>query len=209
MTENPSQVLRQEILEQSQSEADEILNQAKREVARMEKDAGLEAEKIKSEILRKANTQADALKRRLLSGVHLDVKRRLLQARESLLSVVFVQLKERLEAFRRSGEYPSFLERLILEGVHALDSDEVWIQGGDIEQKILTSSVLKDVQKKAAQNDQRTVQLKLHETVSDQSGVVLVSKDGRTRFDNRLSARIERMKEDLRLDAMKLIFKEN
>ena len=209
MTDNHSQVLRQEILEQSQSEADEILNQAKRDVAQTEKDAGLEAEKIKSEILRKANAQADALKRRLLSGVHLDVKRRLLQARESLLSVVFVQLKEKLEAFRQSGEYASFLEQLIIEGVRALDSEEVWIQGGAIERKALTPAVLQSIEKKAAQHEKRTVQLKLHETLSEQSGVILISKDGRTRFDNRFTARIERMKETLRLEAMKLIFTEN
>ena len=208
MADNQSQVLRQEILEQSKSEAEEILKQAEREAAKIAQDADVQADKIKSDILRKAESQAENLKKRLLSGVHLDVKKHQLQARESLLSTVFTRLEDKLESYRKSDKYQIFLEKMILEGVLALDSDEIQIQGGDVENKILKSSTLQDLGKKAAKELKKTVQFQMHEKILEKSGIILISKNGRTRFDNRFVSRIERMKEDLRLEAMKMIFKD-
>jgi vacuolar-type H+-ATPase subunit E/Vma4 len=203
--ENASaEALRKEILERSESDAKALIREAETDAARVRDEARAEADKAAAEVLKKAAAQADAVRKRILSGVHLEVKKQRLQVVEETLSKIFDAVREKLAAFRKDKAYGLFLEKLAIEGIEALDSAEVRIIPGELERPLLGRDRLAVIEKEAEKR-KRKVRLSLADQTLPEGGIVLVSEDGRTRFDNSFSARIRRFQLDLRMTAMKQI----
>lgn len=198
-----SDVLRKEIREQSEAEAAAILEQAEKESRGILDEAKAESEKVKADILRKAEVQAEAVRRRIVSGVHLEIKRQALRTREELLSKIFQAVKERLEGLRKTKAYEPFLKKMIVEGVLALDAELVEVMAGDVEKKHITRQFLSQLEKEVRKQGGKEVKLRLSEQTFPEGGVVLISSDGRMKFDNRFSARMERLEREMRLEAVK------
>jgi vacuolar-type H+-ATPase subunit E/Vma4 len=196
--------LRKEILERSGADAKAVIDRAESDAARVKAEAKSEAGKFQAELLKKAAVQAEAVRKRILSGVHLEVKKQHLQVMEETLSRIFQQVRDRLEAFRKDKSYGAFLEKLAVEGIEALDSAEIQILPGAAERPLLTRDRLTAIEKEAEKR-QRKVRLVLSDQTLADGGLVLVSGDGRTRFDNTFSARIRRYQGELRMTAMKII----
>ena len=95
-----SDVLRREIREQSEAEAASLVEGAEKEAQRIVSGAETEAGKVRAEILKKAEVQAEGIRRRVLSGVHLEIKRQTLRAREEMLAEILNSVK-----FRDAGIY--------------------------------------------------------------------------------------------------------
>jgi vacuolar-type H+-ATPase subunit E/Vma4 len=195
-----------DILERSAADAKAALDEAGREAARIVGAARAEAEKDGAETARKAAAQAEALKKRILSGVHLEVQKQRLQVTEETLMRILGQVRERLEAFRRDKAYAAFLDGMVLEGVGALEAGEIRVVPGDVERTLLTKERLAALEKEAAKSG-RVVRITLAPESLPEGGVVLLSSDGRTRFDNGFSARVRRYQNDMRMTAMKLLEK--
>jgi len=194
--------LRQEILERSGADSKGLIDQAESEAARIRAEAGAEAAKFQEELLKKAASQAEAVRKRILSGVHLEVKKQHLQVMEETLSKIFEAVRKRLEAFRKDKAYGAFVDKLVLEGIEALDSSEIRIVPGELERVLLGKDRLAGIEKEA-ENRKRKVSLSLSDQTLAEGGVVMVSADGRTRFDNSFSARMRRYQGELRMTAMK------
>ena len=200
-----SDILRREIREQSENDASGILEQAEKDARRVLSDAGTHAEKVKKEIRNGAEARAEGVRRRILSGLHLEMKRQTLRAREDATARIFDAVKERLDAFRRDKGYPPFLEKLLVEGVIALEGSAFSLKAGEVERKHLTKKRLEQIQEKIETQSGRKVVLKVAEDTLDEGGVVVVSSDGRMFFDNRFSARMDRMEAELRLEVVKRV----
>ncbi len=199
-----SEVLRKEILEQSKAEAKSILDQAEQEKAKALSESKVSAEQVRAETLRKVQLQADAARKRVLSGVHLEVKKQTLQAREEAVRKISGMVREKLDTFRRAKEYGPFLRKLVMEGVLALDSGNLTVVPGDVERPLLTAGFLNGIADEAAKLG-KTVRLTLSKNTLPEGGVMLESEDGRTRFDNRFSARLQRYDDAMRMVAARAL----
>jgi vacuolar-type H+-ATPase subunit E/Vma4 len=202
----PVDALRREIAEGSERDARAVLDEAGRDAAAKLQAARAEAEAAAAETLRRAHAQGEAVRKRILSGVHLEVQKRRLQVVEETLARMFALAAEKLEAFRHDKAYADFLDRLVLEGVTALDAAEIRVVPGAAERALLSKERLAALERAAAQSG-RTVRLSLAEETLAEGGVLLASSDGRTRFDNRFSARIRRYGSVMRMKAMRILEK--
>jgi len=200
-----SDILKKEIQVQSKAEAEGILKQAEKEGNQILDDARKEAEKIKNDLLQKAGVQADGIRQRILSGVHLEINKQALQDREELISKLFQAVEEKINQFRRSDSYLSFLKKLVLEGIVALGGGKLIILPGEVEKKLLTKKVLSQIEKEAHEKHGGKIVLSLSDQILTEGGVVLETSDGKTRFDNRFSARIKRIENDMRLVAVRRV----
>lgn len=200
-----SDVLRREIQDQSKKEVAELVERAEREAKQILDRARAEAEKVRADILKKAETQADAVRKRILSGVHLDVKRQNLRTREELISRLFQAVEERLNRFRETKACVASLKKLAIEGVLALDAETIRILSGNVERELLTKKMLSEVEKEVHQQTGREVKLVRSDQVLPEGGVVLVSSDERMLFDNRFSARMKRIQHRMRLEIVKRV----
>jgi len=198
-----SVVLRKEIQDQSEAEAAALLEQAEKEAQRILDEARAEAEKIKADILKKAEIQAEGVRKRILSSVRLEVKRQALRTREAFVLKIFSSVEEKLEAFRKTKGYLSVLKNLVVEGVLALEADVVHVLPGEVERKLLTKKIFSEVEKEIRQRKKKKVKLEFSGRTIPDAGVILMSSDGRTQFDNRFSTRMERMENAMRLMVVK------
>jgi vacuolar-type H+-ATPase subunit E/Vma4 len=200
--------LRHEIVSRAEEEADRILKQAEKDTQAILDKARAQAEAFREEQLRQAGLQAEATEKRVLSGVHLERKRRNLQMREQVVGRVLERVRERFEEFRKSPKYGKVLESWILEGIQALDGKEFRIVPGDVERRMLKPALLRDLEKRAAGDSGKKLTLGISEETHSETGVVVAASDGSMRFDNRLSARLDRMMNTIRLIVMKHVLQE-
>lgn len=204
-----SEILRREIQEQSEKEVEGILEQAGREVGRVLSEARAEAEKSGKAVRKAAESRAEAVRKRILSGVHLEVKRQELRAREDVVARILSSIGERWEDMRGTKEYVHVLEQFVAEGVSALDGDAFRIEAGEREGRLLTKAVMAGIVRRIEESARRTVSLSLGEKTLTEGGVVIVAADGRTHFDNRFSARMARQRDRMRLEIAKRLFESN
>jgi len=198
-----SEVLRREIEEQSQSEAAGILEQADKDIQALIGQAQAEADRIRKDILDKAEKQAEQIRKRILSGVHLEIKKQHLRNREILLDEIVQDVRKELNAFRSKPDYEDVLIQFVLEGVRAIEGDEMILICGSEESKHL-----KSIQQVIHRTTGRSIQMRIEKHDSEDGGVLLLSADRRIRYDNRFSARMKRMEQTIRLDVMKTIFEQ-
>ncbi len=200
--QSSSEILLQEIQTQSQTEADAIIEQAQKEAEQVRKQSEKEAEQIRHDMLQKAETQAENIRRKILSGVHLEVKKQTLRLRETTISKIVDAIRQKAEALRQSPEYLSNLKDMVLEGVQALDSNAIEIIPGNIERKLLTDDELKKIVNESKKSD---LKLALSKDTLEESGIIIESEDGRTRYDNRFEAKLKRNNDTIRLTILKEI----
>jgi V/A-type H+-transporting ATPase subunit E len=197
-----SKILCQEIQEQSETEAAAILEQAEKEAEKMIQEAEIKAKKVRAEKRHEADVQAEHIQKRILSGLHLEMKKHHLKVREQFLVTIFQNVSERLERFRKTKRYAPFLKQQLMEGILALDTEKVQVIPGEVEKRLLTKAVLSQVEKEASKKG-RKVKLSVSDQKLSESGLIMVSEDGRTRFDNRFSVRIKRLQDTIRLLVVK------
>ena len=192
-----------DIRQESQKEVDAILAQSAKETEDVRNKAKIEADRIRSEIIRKAEQQSSAIRKRILSGVHLEVKKLALKNQNVLLSEILQQVADRLEEFRHGEEYANFFKKLILDGILGLGSDIVQILAGDLERKLLTVDFLESIVDESLRTNEKKVRLIVTSDSLADSGVILTTEDGRVRFDNRLSVRLQRVFDELQWTVVK------
>ncbi|MFA4838160.1 MAG: V-type ATP synthase subunit E family protein [Candidatus Neomarinimicrobiota bacterium] len=192
-----------DIRQESQEEVDAILAQSAKETGDVRNKAKTEADRIRSEMIRKAEQQASAVRKRILSGVHLEVKKLTLKNQNVLLMEIVRQASDWLEEFRRGEVYAIFLKNLILEGIIGLGTDVVRILAGDRERQLLTDNFLESIADESLKMNGKKVRLIVSSEQIADSGAILTSEDGRMRFDNRLSVRLERVFNEIQWVIMK------
>lgn len=197
-----SEILLKEIQAQSQTEADAIIEQARKEARQVQSQSEKDTERLRRDIIQKAEVQAEKIRRKILSGVHLEVKKQTLKLRETTILKVIDAIREKAESLRQSAEYLPILKDMVLEGVQALDVNIVQIVPGDVERKLLTETVLEEIVKLSGNSD---LNLSLSKETLDESGVIIESQDGRTRYDNRFKAKLKRKNDTIRLTILKEI----
>ena len=197
--------MQKEIQAQSEKEAETILGQAEREAQQILNNAQKEADSIKADMIRKAEAQAEGIRKKILSGVRLDVKKQNLRIREELLSKIFEQVKEKIETLRQTKAYEGYLKELVIEGVMAIDAERMRVLPGNVEKKLLSEATVKQIIGEIQKRTGRKTKLSVVDQPLPEGGVVLISEDERMLFDNRFSARMQRMQSQMRLEAMKRV----
>lgn len=200
-----SDILCREITQQSENEAATILEQARKDADQILKTAQADAQKEREKVLAEARTQATAESRRVLSGVHLEVKKQTLRNREAVIARVFDAVRKELENFRKEPNYDSFLESLIFEGIFALESDRFKLCFGKQEADLFESKIRGRVIE-ILSGQGRSCTLDVSVVPESEGGVLILSEDGRMSYDNRFSARLKRLETDMRLEVMKHVF---
>jgi vacuolar-type H+-ATPase subunit E/Vma4 len=198
-----SELLAKEILTQSKAETQAILSEAERDAKVLIDKAKADAETAYAEIMKKAEIQAEILRRKIVSGLHLEIKKQNLLQREEAIEAIFTAVQAKLEAFRATPAYDGLLSTMLVEGTLAVDSETCKVVPGDVERKRLTSKLLDEAGKQVKQIKGKTVAWVIEKETLSEAGLVITSGDGRTRFDNRLSSRMKRMREPMRLAAIR------
>jgi vacuolar-type H+-ATPase subunit E/Vma4 len=187
------ELLCQKILMQGKQEAEKIVSQARGKADQMlaaEEARGREAVRRAGEELR---AQALLTARNLVDRAALESKRRIAEAKETLLEEIFKLGMERLQAFRYKSDYPAWLRSLLLKALQELTGESLRILANPEEAQWLISELLTEV----GQETGAHLELELDAEVPP-GGFIAVREDGRMRLDQTFHGIINRQRERLR-----------
>jgi len=192
-----------EILEDAEKEAENILRRAEAQARRILEEAEKEAEKKYRLIMRKGEDKIRIKEQQMITLFEVEVKNRLLQAKEELVEEAFERALNRLREYVLTEDYWECLLKLIAEAGRQINSEKLIVELNKRDHQKLTEEDLHELSEKIG------VKLEKSEKVIDCiGGVIVKSFDGKVVVDNTFENRLRTLKNSLRAKIADILFEE-
>lgn len=182
----------QKIAERAQSQAQQIVARAKEESA-----ASTEAAR------RRVDREIEKDKDRLLSTLNLEKKRLILDGKQAFVDKVLAEVKAIAVRWRQDPGYEDFVIGAVLEGIRVLDVHQVVVYYAAADAHIFTEGFAKRLTDRCSAVLGQSCEVTFNKSDFSDPGVIINSRDGRMMYDNRFSARLERMYDDIYMELLK------
>ena len=126
-------------MESAREEAQKALEEYRRALDDMFEEHKKEKEKSAELRLKLETENAKREINKALSAEQLHIKRKLSKKQQELREKIFIDLQAKLEIFRKSSDYPKWLEEKIKEAQNIADSDEIQIYLSKIDENLKES----------------------------------------------------------------------
>lgn len=190
-----------EILKKAQAEADSI-----REVAY--KKAEAEAERILSHGKRAATLEGQ----RIIAETKIDVRRKKMDAQEEAIAASFEEATKVLEELVEKGKqdtliYKDIVFNLVASACEIVAGSKVELAFNQRDSKAFSNKAMVELQAFVKKRTGRDIALTLaDEAIQCLGGVVVRDLEKQVEVDNTLEAKLNRLKETIRVDVAKLLF---
>ncbi len=181
----------QEILKNAHKIADDIISSAKNK-----------AKSEETEIIEKAKHDAELTKQRIIANAKLKSKKHCLYIKEGIIQNTFDEAETKLGNFRSSPKYHEILKDIIEEGIESINGEDAEISVKKDDITILTNDFLKDLSNKFNMN--LTIS---KESIRSNGGALIRTIDGKIVVNNTFETRMQRMRDHLRSEVAKILFK--
>ena len=196
--DNESRALISGIESDARKEADKILGEAKKRASELRMYTEKQIGSILREAEEKARTQSEAIKKKVLSGVEIEAKRKSLYLKEKIFSEVLSRVKEEFKSLIQTPSYRTVLLNWIVEAAVGLGVDEAIVSTSKNEQHLIDEELLRRAEKQVSDILGKNVKLRLSRNSGTQQGIVLTASDGRTAFNNQVATRLLRYQQKIR-----------
>ncbi|RLI08672.1 hypothetical protein DRO24_00825 [Candidatus Bathyarchaeota archaeon] len=177
----------------------EILAEAEREAKRIRRAAEEEAKRIKGEAEKAAKLIIDrrlrAARERILGEAEMEGRRKLMEAREEMVSRVFEEATKRIENLindeERRDEYLEILSKLIAEAVERIGGSEFIISANERDLELLKRNLGKIRRSLPSRELKLTLS---EEPIECLGGVIVESGDRLKVYNNTLDGRLLRVR---------------
>jgi V/A-type H+-transporting ATPase subunit E len=190
-----------EILEDVKSEVQKIIRDAEKEAQEILEKAKEDAEKTYAELLADAQSKGEIEKRKMKSSTEVEVRNRLLRAKEELVNAAFDEALIRLNEFVQTESYHNHLLKLIQEAVKEIDSDTLVIYVNSKDREWLLNNNLDKLSGKL-----RVKLILTDETENCIGGCILKTPDGKMSYDNTFESRLQLLRPLLRIRVAEMLF---
>jgi V/A-type H+-transporting ATPase subunit E len=181
------------------AEEREIIAEADKRVAEKKKYAEGKVESILNDARKQAQVQAEEVKKKVLSGVQLEIKRRRLSVQADVMIEIDNRVEKKLFSMITAKDYRSVLINLIVEAAIGLGAESAQIDASNVERKLIDERMLAEVARIVQANTGNNLKLKLSDSEPLKTqGVVLTAEDGRTVFNNQMKTRMLRKQREIR-----------
>lgn len=208
--ENGKQELLLGIEADIRAEKQQILDDVEKQIAEKKLYTAKQIESILKEARKQAQEKAEVVKRKITSSVGLEVKRRRLKVRDEVIREIINRVEKKIEIQMADSSYRNFLIDWITEAAIGLGAESATINASQQERQLIDEQLISDVKEKLKARTNKEVELVLSQSqpLKDQ-GVVLVSADERTAFNNQIKTRIIRQERIARNLINDKLFKED
>ena len=185
----------EEILSTARKQSEEILQRAKEDAEAALAGAIAEAEKIKRDQIENAHGEAARRREMIVATIPVETGRMHAERVESLLSGIYEGARAKLEA-RDGFEYRKALVTLAAHAICRMEGDSFVVKACEADRAALGDGLTGEIEGRLGH---RKVAIAMaYEPAIKEGGVVVEDADARQVWDNRLSARLERMWPELR-----------
>lgn len=183
----PLEKLHNRILADARLKGDETIREAEDKAKQIAEEARLRTRREADEILAKANLEAEAIRRGVLSAKVRANRLRILKEKNEIVQEVLQTVENRLSNIAETAQFEPVAKRFVTEAVEAVGSDQPVIRVG-----------FKDVSKKELDIISRTLAkgskfVVEDDPIDDLGGVVAADPAGKVTFKNSFRSRLERM----------------
>lgn len=208
--ENGKQELLLGIEADIRAEKQQILDDVEKQIAEKKLYTAKQIESILKEARKQAQEKAEVVKRKITSSVGLEVKRRRLKVRDEVIREIINRVEKKIEIQMADSSYRNFLIDWITEAAIGLGAESATINASQQERQLIDEQLISAVKEKLKARTNKEVELVLSQSqpLKDQ-GVVLVSADERTAFNNQIKTRIIRQERIARNLINDKLFKED
>jgi len=187
------------IEEDARKEEKQLLDEGQKRAQEKKAYAEKKAESILTDARRDGEAQGEAVKRKIVSGVELEVKRLSMHARDAVMQDITGRVEAKLNSMIDSPDYKSILTDWIAEAAAGLGADAAQVNASDREKPLIDDKLLALAAQNAAERTGKPVTLTLSDARPLKSqGVVLTATDGRTAFNNQVKTRMMRKQREIR-----------
>jgi V/A-type H+-transporting ATPase subunit E len=192
-----------DVLGDVQKEAETIILTAERDAKETLKAAKAQADHDYKAIITQTKSKAEAEKRKVASVTEVEMRNRMLQAKEELVDIAFEKALVKLKNFVETEEYHDYMFKNIQNAVERIGQKDLIIKVNAKDKDWLTPDVLKLLSKKLH------CQLRISEKTEDYlGGCIVQTQDGKIIFDATLDNRLQELKPVLRVELSKILFEE-
>ena len=141
----------------------------------------------------KANEQAEALKRRVIAEVDLEIKRRSLQVRQEVILDIIDRSQKKLAAAVSEENYRAVLVNWMVDAAVGLDVPSARVNASPKELALIDEKLLAEVMGKIQTLIGAPITLTMSQDQPlDSQGIVLTSQDGRIAYNYQVKTRLSR-----------------
>jgi vacuolar-type H+-ATPase subunit E/Vma4 len=191
------------IQQDADAEVKQLLGRAQTEAQGILSQAQAAADAQKAALLRDLEKEIDKSKDRILSTLNLEKKRLVLEGKQKFVEKVIGEVRQKAARFRGDRAYGEFLAAGVLEGLRVLDVPNVAVYYAAADEHIFNNDFVKKLTDRCSAAMNRTCVLTFNKSDFKDLGVIINSVDGRMMYDNRFSARLERMYDDIYMELLK------
>ncbi len=182
----------------ARAEAEQIVNEAEVKAAEKIKYANQKVEAVLKEARTKADDQAESVKRKIVSGVELEAKRKSLYLQGLVIQDIMKRVERQLAGAIDTKEYKSALRDWTAEAAMGLDCEAATVNASQNERAFIDADFLTKAAKEVKQKTGRRMSLSLSEDEPlAAQGVVVTAADGRTAYNNQVKTRIRRKQQQI------------
>ncbi len=157
------------------------------------------AESIRREASEKAESQAVRIRRTILSGIAISLKRKRMQAEEELQNQVIRLVRSKIASMIPEPGYRPILRAWIVEALVGLGAERAEVNASAAERALIDEPMLRDASAEASERLHHPVRAELSGDLPlEAQGVVATAADRRTAYNNQISTRLLRMDREIR-----------
>ncbi len=181
---------------EGKKEQQSIIEEAKKRGKAIIEKSKEEAKHLKQEEVDKALYSLSGEKARLINEARLQVKKEVVSAKEEGIKELYTKVEKELAKLRKSKKYSQIMEKMISEAIIGTNSHfEIQVNDRDIK---LTEKILSNLGTKAT----------IKGGLESLGGVVVVTDEGRVVIHNTLESRLEKAKQYIKADLMRMVYEE-
>ncbi|GEM_PF-955477 len=186
------------IAEHGRKQTEALLTQARLEADKIIQDARRQADHQYEEARLTGKSQAVAEAGQRVDTAELEARRRVMTFRRQILQEMTDALKDRLNRFRSEPAYGDFLISSAEEGINHLSGQHFILELAKPDAEAIGKRL-----EEMAHANAVTIDLRHDDTLD--GGLRIITGDGKMMFDNRFSARLDRMEDDIRQEIWRSI----
>ena len=198
------------IEEDARVEEEKIIKDAEVQAAEKRKYGEQKIESLLNDAGEKARYQAETVKKKIISGVEIEVKRMSMRAQDAVMQNIMDRVEEKFDTMIDDANYRTILRDWIAEAAVGLGADSAQVNASERERRMIDSALLSEAGEKARELGGKQMTLALSEAPPLKAqGVVLTAADGHTAFNNQVRTRMRRRQREIRKLIYDKLFTEN
>ncbi len=192
--------IKEKILGDALEEKGKIQKEAEIEIENIKSLAKKETESIKKEILEKYNQEADLKEKKIITEAILNTKKDILSEKQAIINNIFSEALNRINKLE-DEKYLSFMEKLILENIETGD-ETVYI--GKQERKAINHEFIKTINEKLNLQGKKSLLELSKKRLPIMGGVVLGSE--KVKKNASLEVILEKVKDEIETKLNQFLF---